>query len=316
MSYAQFASIDASDFNTLAGGNPTTTSGTLNAVWATGGGTNGYGQTALANVSAGNTVAATGQWATLVANTASAATHQGSSITAVTAPVAGGTITYLSAIPTNLTTINTNRLNAATQGATATNTATFGTTWSSGLTFTHTATFANGDAARYFFNSGGQLKLTFSQPTGSVMANAYNTLATACGTLVVSAPSSGTITVAGTSYSGFTKIGGSGSPSPYSTNTGYYALTTSNANVFLQATGTPAGYTTSFINVLVKSNGTQGSNGDAGSVITIYTVWDEIPNGLTVTAGSATTLTAQAPETTNLANSWGTITLAGTVSGS
>jgi hypothetical protein len=50
MSYAQFASIDASDFNTLAGGNPTTTSGTLNAVWATGGGTAGYGQTAVANV--------------------------------------------------------------------------------------------------------------------------------------------------------------------------------------------------------------------------------------------------------------------------
>jgi hypothetical protein len=86
--------------------------------------------------------------------------------------------------------------------------------------------------------------------------------------------------------------------------------------VFLQTTGTPAGYTTSFINVLVKSNGTQGSNGDAGSVITIYSVWDEIPNGLTVTAGSAVTLTAQAPESTNIANTWGTITLAGTVSGS
>jgi len=207
-------------------------------------------------------------------------------------------------------------LNAATQGATTPNTATFGSTWSSGLTFTHTATFTNGDAARYFFNAGGQLKLTFTQPTGSIMANAYNTLANACGTLVVSAPSSGTITVAGTSYSGFTKIGGSGSPSPYSTNTGYYALTTSNANVFLQATGTPAGYTTSFINVLVKSNGTQGSNGDAGSVITIYSVWDEIPNGLVVTAGSAVTLTAQAPETTNLANTWGAITLSGSVTGS
>jgi hypothetical protein len=316
MSYAQFASIDASDFNTLVGGNPTTTAGTLNAVWATGGGTNGYGQTALANVTVGQTVAATGQWATLVANTASAATHQGSSITAVTAPVSGGTITFLSAIPTNLTTISTNRLNAATQGATTPNTATFGSTWINGLTFTHTATFANGDAARYFFNSGGQLKLTFAQPTGSIMANAYSTLANACGTLVFSAPSSGTITVAGTSYTGFTKIGGSGSPSPYTTNTGYYALTTSNANVFLQTTGTPAGYTTSYINVLVRSNGTQGSNSDAGSVITITTVWDEIPNGLVVTAGSAVTLTAQAPETTNLANSWGAITLAGSVTGS
>jgi len=316
MSYSQFSLIDASDFNTLVGGNPTTTSGTLNAVWATGGTAFGYGQTALANVAVGQSVAATGQWASLVANTASAATHQGSSITAVATPVAGGTITYLSAIPTNLTTISTNKLNAATQGSTAANTATRGTTWSSALTFTHTATFANGDAARYFFNSGGQLKLTFAQPTGTAMANGYNTLATACGTLVLSAPTSGTITVAGTSYSGFTKIGGSGTPSPYSTNTGYYALTTSNANVFLQTTGTPAGYTTSYINVLIKSNGTQGSNGDAGSVITITTVWDEIPDGLSVTAGSAVTLTAQAPETTNIANTWGAVTLSGSVTGS
>lgn len=325
MTYAQFGLIQAADFNTLVGGNPTTTANTLNATWATGGGAAGYGQPALANVTAGQSVAATSQWSSLVSNTASAATHQGSSITSVSAPVAGGTITFLSAIPTNLQTIYTNRLNAATQGSTGSNTVTYnanasagGTPWSQALTFTHTATFANGDAARYFFNSGGQLKLTFTQvdgPAGS-MANGYNTLCSAIGTLVFSAPSSGTITVAGLSYSGFTKVGGTGSPSPYLTNTGYYALTTSNANVFLQTTGTPAGYTTSFINVLVKSNGTQGSNSDAGSVITIYSVWDEVPNGLAVNANSSTTLTATYPETTNLANTWGTITLAGTVTGS
>lgn len=315
MTYAQFASIDAADFNALVGGNPTATANTLNATWATGSGTAGYGQTALGNVTVGSTVAAT-QWATLVGNTASAATHQGSSISSVTAPTAGGTITFLSAIPTNLQTIYSNRLNASIQGTTASNTATQGTAWQNQLTFTHTATFANGDAARYFFNAGGQLKLTFAQPNGTPMANAYNTLCADSGTLVFSAPSSGTITIAGTGYTGFTKINGAGSPSPYLTNTGYYALTTSNANVFLQTTGTPAGYTTSFINVLVKSNGTQGSNGDTGSVITIYSVWDEIPDGLSVTAGSAVTLTATYPETTNIANSWGTVTLAGTVTGS
>lgn len=315
MTYAQYGTIQATDFNTLVGGNPTTTANTLNAVWATGGGTAGYGQTAVANVTAGQTVASTAQWASLVTNTANAATHQGSSITSVSTPVAGGTITYLSAIPTNLTTIYSNRLNAATQGASAANTTTYNSTWSQALTFTHTATFANADAARYFFNAGGQLKLTFAQPNGTSMANAFNSLCSACGTLVFSAPSTGTITVAGTSYSGFTKIGGSGTPSPYLTNTGYYALTASNANVFSQTTGTPAGYTTSFINVLVKSNGTQGANGDAGTVITIYTVWDEIPNGLSVTAGSATTLTAVAPETTSIANAWGTITLSGSVTG-
>lgn len=317
MTYAQFGTIQASDFNTLAGGNPTTTSGTLNAVWATGGGTTGYGQTALANVAAGQTVAATSQWATLVANTASAATHQGSSITSVTAPVAGGTITYLSAIPTNLSTIYTNRLNAATQGATSSNTATFGSTWSAGLTFTHTATFANGDAARYFFNSGGQLKITCSHPTGTGINLLLNNLASNVGTIVMSAPTSGTVSIAGTSYSGITKIGGGGNAPTIDSTKGYYGLTTGNATVFTQTASTgPSGYLSTFIRVIVKSNGTQGSNGDTGSVVTVYTIWDEVPDGLAATSGSATTLTVAAPETTNLANAWGTITLAGTVTGS
>jgi hypothetical protein len=314
MSYAQYGTIQATDFNTLAGGNPTTTSGTLNAVWATGGTTAGYGQTALANVSAGNTVAATGQWATLVANTASAASHQGSSISAVTAPASGGTITYLSAIPTNLTTIYTNRLNAATQGSTSANTVTTVATWSDVATWTHTVTFANGDAARYFFNSGGQIKVTCSHPSGTGINLLLNNLASNIGTVVMSAPTSGSITIASTSYNGMTKVGGGGNAPTISTNTGYFALTTTNASVFTQTASTgPAGYLSTNINVTIKSNGTQGSNGDAGSVITIYTKWDEIPNGLVVATGSATTVTAQAPETTYLANSWGTITVAGSV---
>jgi hypothetical protein len=315
MSYAQFSSIDATDFNTLVGGNPTTTSGTLNAVWATGGGTAGYGQTAVANVAAGQTVAATSQWASLVTNTANSATHQGSSITAVSTPVAGGTITFLSAIPTNLSTIYTNRLNAASQGSTSANTVTTASTWSSIATWTHTATFANGDAARYFFNSGGQLKLTMSHPSGTGINLLLNNLASNVGTVVMSAPSSGTITVTGTSYNGITKIGGGGNSPTISQNSGYYAMTTSNANVFTQTASTgPSGYLSTFVRVIAKSNGTQGSNSDAGSVITIYTIWDEVPNGLTVASGSAVTLTAQAPETTNLSNTWGTITLAGSVS--
>ena len=313
MTYAQFGTVQAADFNALVGGNPTTTANTLNATWATGGSSAGYGQTALANVSVGNTVTAT-QWATLVANTASAATHQGSSITSVTAPSAGGTITFLSAIPTNLQTIYGKRLNAATQGATSANTVTTAATWSDKATWTHTATFANGDAARYFFNSGGQLKLTMSHPSGTGINLLLNNLASNVGTVVMSAPNSGTITVAGTNYNGITKIGGGGNAPTISQNSGYYAMTTANANAFYQTASTgPSGYLSTNINIFIKSNGTQGSNGDAGSVITIYTVWDEIPNGLVVSTGSAVTLTAQAPETTNLANSWGTITLAGSV---
>ena len=184
MTYAQYGLIQATDFNTLVG-TTNFTAGTLNTVWATGGGSAGYGQTAVGQVTAGGTVTAAGQWNALVSNTASAATHQGTSITAVTAPVAGNTITYVSAISTNLTTIYNSRLNAASQGSTTSNTATFGSTWSSALTFTFTATFANGDAARYFFNSGGQLALTCSHPTGTGINLLLNNLASNVGTVVL-----------------------------------------------------------------------------------------------------------------------------------
>ena len=315
MSYAQYGLIEATDFNTLVGGNPTTTVNTLNATWATGGTTAGYGQTAVANVTVGTAVTAS-NWASLVNSTSNAATHQGSTITSVTAPASGGTITYLSAIPTNLTTIYTNRLNAASQGSTTSNTATYASTWSSALTFTHTATWANGDAARYFFNSGGQLAITCSHPSGTGINLLLNNLASNIGTVVMSAPSSGTVSIAGTTYNGITKVGGGGNAPTISQNTGYFALGVANVTAFTQTASTgPAGYLSTFIRVIVKSNGTQGSNGDTGSVITIYTIWDEVPDGLTAAANSATTLTVRPPESVNLANSWGSITLTGTVTG-
>jgi hypothetical protein len=317
MSYAQFGLIEATDYNNLVGGNPTTTSGKLNTVWSTGGTTAGYGQAAIANVAVAQTVGSA-EWANLVNKTANSASHQGTTITSVTAPAAGGTVTYLSAIPTNLTTIYNSRLNAATQGATSANTATFGSTWSAALTFTHTVTFANGDAARYFFNSGGQLKLTCSNPNSTAGINLlFNNLCSNVGTVVMSAPTSGSVTISGTSYNGITKVGGGGNAPTVSSGSGYYAMTTANATVFTQTASTgPSGYLSTFIRVLAKSNGTQGSNGDTGSVITLYTIWDEVPDGLVVGTGSAVTVTAQAPETTYLANSWGTITVAGSVTGS
>lgn len=316
MSYAQFGLVEAADFNTLVGGNPTTTANTLNATWSTGGSGAGYGQTAVGNVAIGQTVAAT-SWASLVNSTASAASHQGSSITSVTAPVAGGVVTYVSAIPTNLQTIYSNRLNAAAQGSTTANTVTTASTWIDSATFTHTVTFANGDAARYFFNAGGQIKVTCGHSDLNPGINLlFNQLASNVGTLVLSGQSSGSRTVVGNTFSGFQKVGGGGNaPSPYLTNNGYFALSTSNATVFTQsATGTPSGYVGSYISLVVKSNGTQGSNGDTGSVITLYTVWEEIPNGLTVGTGSSVTVTLVPPSGTYLTTtSWGTPTVSGSV---
>jgi hypothetical protein len=317
MSYAQFGTIQASDYNTLVGAATGGTPNALNTVWSTGSSGAGYGQTAEANVAVGDTVTAA-KWANLITKTANSATHQSSSITSVTAPASGNTITYNANVVTNLQTIYTNRLNAGTQGSTTANSVAYGSTWSTALTFTHTVTFANGDAARYFFNSGGQLKLTCSHANTTAGINLlFNNLASNVGTVVMSAPTTGAITISSVSYNGITKIGGGGSAPTISTNSGYYAMTISNANVFTQTASTgPSGYLSTFIRVIAKSNGTQGSNSDAGSVVTLYTVWDEVPDGLVVGTGSTVTVTAQAPEVTYLANSWGTISIAGSATGS
>jgi hypothetical protein len=316
MSYAQFQTIAAADYNGLVGANPGSTANVLNTVWATGSGFAGYGQTAEANVAVGDTITAA-KWANLVTKTANSATHQGSSLSAVSAPVAGGTITYLAAIPTNLTTIYTNKLNAASQGTTAPTTVTRSGTWNNQLTFTFTTTFANGDATRYFFNSGGQLKFTFSHPTGSTIDNSLNALATACGTIALSAPTTGTATIAATSYNGVTKIGGSGTVNTIATNNGYYSLSTANTLAFKQLVASaPAGYTNTNINLNIKTNGAVGSNGDVGNVITIYAQFAELTStGLTAATGTAVTMTVVPPEVTNIANTWGTITPGGSVAG-
>ena len=316
MSYAQFGTIQASDYNNLIGNAAGGTANVLNTVWAIGSGGAGYGQPSLANVATGDTVTAT-SWANLINRTSNSASHQSSSITSVTAPVSGNTITYNANVVTNLQTIYTNRLNAVSQSATSANTATYGSTWLNAITFTHTVTFANGNAARYFFNSGGQLAITCAHPAGTGINLLLNNLASNVGTVVLSSPTTGTANIASTSYNGVTKIGGGGSTPTISTNSGYYAWSTSNANVFYQTASTgPSGYLSTNINIFVKTNGTQGSNGDVGNVVTIYTVWDEIPNGLAVSTGSATTVTLRPPEVTNIANTWGTPTVGGTVTGS
>ena len=94
-------------------------------------------------------------------------------------------------------------------------------------------------------------------------------------------------------------------------------MSTSNTTVFTQTASTgPSGYLGTYIRYIVKTNGVQGSNSDNGTVVTVYTIWDEIPDGLVAAIGSAVTMTVQYPETTNLANSWGAVSLSGTVTGS
>jgi hypothetical protein len=325
MAYSLGSVILADDYNIFAQGgaaSPNNNVANINTVWGIGNNDKGYGQTTLPivpTVAAGTNVVTATQWTTLLNRISSAATHQSSSITPITSPTVGDTISAFAALSTNITTIYNNRLNCVSSGTSITSggVVSRATSWTASVVFTQTITFASGDAARYFFNAGGRVTLSYSRSGGSV--NSQNTaitdLCTAVGTITLTG-GSGTATIAGGSFTGTNKTGGSGSPTIAST-TGYYDLTTANVQVFTQSSSSYYGYEGNSLTINVKSNGTQGANADTGSVITVATTIAK-PGGLTTVDGTLTaTMTLLPSETTNLTTvSWGTPALAGSQTGS
>ena len=316
MTYALNGLIEATDFNTRAGGNPTTTSTTVNAVWATGGGQTGYGQTAVSNIAVGQTIAAT-NWASLINSINSANSHQGASSTGLTAPVAFGTVTFLSGLGTAITNINSNKGNAVAVGTTTNNTQTTAAAWTDYANFTFTTTFASGDAARYFFNAGGQISFSVTHPDTTPGINAaMNTLATQVGTIVISGQTAGNRTIAGNVYDGITKVLGGGTPDILAVNSGYFGLDTANTVIFDQNSGISPYTTTVQIQAYAKTNGTQGANGDKGNIITLYVIMDKISGNGTLGSGSTCTCVVTLPSAGNISNTWGTIGTTITLAGS
>jgi hypothetical protein len=304
MTYSAAGLIQSTDLN----GFVSTGSPNFNNIWSIGSGNSGWGQTAVSTVTAG-TVVSFNPWNTLITNMASAAAHQGTSITAITAPVAGNTIAYLSALSTNLTSINNGRLNAAAVGTDITTSATRTANWGTAVsipvvTSTITITFSTTDTARYFFNAGGTLRISCSRSagTGNPQDLAWTQLCTDIGTLALPAVSTAQ-TIAGTSYTGFTKIGGGGTaPSIYVRN-GYYNLT-----------GTPTTYFRQFSNTGVYTGDNLSMNLSVSSnIVTISVIFTDVSSGTaadTVTGNLTVTAVARPPSTVNITNSWGTPTVA------
>jgi hypothetical protein len=319
MAYSAGQLIEATDYNGFVN---TNSGANVNGVWGVGSGDSGWGQSALATVAAAGTVTAT-QWASLVNTISSMASHTGTTITSRTAPVAGNTINILAALNTDLTNITTNRQNAVANGTqftawTGTNSktsATSGATWT--ITFTNTVTWASADAARYFFNAGGRIKIDTSKTaTGETGDPEWNDLAnTLCGDIFITGGTA-TQTIAGVNYTGTTKIGGTGSPNILQTGIGWYDLTPgAAATIVYKQFADTAPYTNNFIQHSIARN--------AGSTaLTITTVWsasdgDPISGGTAssgATPGTAPTtiVTYFPPSTTHISNSWGTPTVAAT----
>jgi hypothetical protein len=333
MTYTVGGLIEATDYN----GFVATGANNINKVWSTGTGDSGWGQTAIGQVSVGGTVTAT-QWATLVANLATSGSQTNSTLTSRTQPVAGNTISILANVATDINTITNNRGNAAASGTeygifsgtTSKTTATGSGTTAWTITFTHTVTFASADAARYFFNAGGIVKLQYGKSsTGTDHDPDWNTLAGQCGSInFTGRVNSAAQTIAGTSYTGTTRLSGTGgTQTTLATTTGFYSLTPgAAATTIFQLNNDTSPYTPEFIRTTVALN--------AGStVLTFTTTWvDDGSSGAGVssnisggtgvsspatTIGAATApttlLTYIPPSTTYLSASWGTPTIAASV---
>lgn len=319
MSYTSGGLIEATDYNGFVS---TTAGANVNATWSTGTSSAGYGQGALATVSTGGTVTAT-QWATLVNTISSMASHQGTTITARTAPTAGTLISVLAAVNTDITNCYNNRNNAASVGTqytgwTGTNSKTTATSGAFTITFTNTVTFGNTDQARYFFNAGGLINLqTSKSSTGNTGDPEWNDLSsTLCGQIRFSGIGT-SHTIAGTAYTGTTKIGGSGAPNILSTGTGYFTLTPGGAaTIIYKQFADTAPYTSNYIQTSVALSANS-------LVLTFTTIWVN-PEGDTISGGTAasgatpgtapcTICTYWPPESVNLTNSWGTPTVASSV---
>jgi hypothetical protein len=331
MTYTVGGLIEATDYN----GFVNTSSNNINKVWSTGTGDSGWGQTAISTVSVGGTVTAT-QWATLVANLATAGQQTSSTLTSRTQPVAGNTISILANVATDINTITNNRGNAAASGTeygifsgtTSKTTATGSGQSAWTITFTHTVTFASADALRYFFNAGGIVRLKYGKSsTGTDADPDWNNLAGQCGSISLTGRvNSNSQLIAGTTYTGTTRIGGTGgTQTTLATTTGWYNLTGSPTTIF-QLNDAVSPYSTNFIRTQATATST--------TVLTLVTVWsDDGTSGAGTTAdisggtgvsspattiGAATAPTTLCtyipPSTTYLTATWGTPTIAASVS--
>ena len=313
MTYASGGTIEASDYNGFAGGTAANVSGQLNTVLSTGKGNAGYGQTAVSNVTAvTNDVTAT-QWTTLVNGVDRVRKHQsGVGYTNLTAYTSGQTINVTNNISAALSTAYTSRLTATAQGSTttgATNSPNF--TLVNGLPgatfrFSRTATFTSGDAARYFFNAGGQLNFV-------IISVANNDGTTRSASLVtLAATNFASKRLGAQDCTAETGTGGTVT-TDLTTNAGYYTLTTSNVTK-TAITSTTTTYTSDTLVFSAKSNGVQGSNADAGSVVTLSmdltsaTQTGGFNDSIDITVNHRVDIIY--PSSTFLADTWGTVTIA------
>jgi hypothetical protein len=282
--------------------------------WGVGSGRNGLGQSMTAIDSPVGGAAAVGnlitaaQWNGVIQAINKCLAHQGRPTVTPASVVAGSPIMAL----TSLTNGSIDAYNySGTTGLALTSgtvnstsySSNWGTAGSNALIFTQTLTFTNGDAARYFFNAGGTVSLTFAKTGGSTSAStAWNSQAAACGTVTLK-------------YLNTVQTNNTYSPSIIKNmdNGGYWNLITTKKTHFKQFSGAGGYYNSNNINVNFFLTGTASNGGYP--TLNIVTVWNN-NSTVAITGTETVNVVVNYPATTYLTNTWGTPVFSGSATAS
>ena len=244
----------------------------------TGTGDTGWGQsvTSLTTPIAGDSITAL-EWETFRAKLALAGTHTGQTLTSHSAITAGNTIAILAALETDLQTITDNRTTIAPalqqDHSTLTITSTRTSTWAGNagpqvIDMEVDITFAGGNEARFFFNTGGEIRIT---PTLDIPASPNSKesdwqafLANGIGTLKIAANAS-TRTASGETL---TTDG---------LALGYYDLTAAFQTIIQINSDLAGDYTSNYCIIEAKTDGTDAVDGlgNTGKIITVKITYND-----------------------------------------
>lgn len=279
MTYASGSPIQASD---LAG----SWYPTLSAIYGIGNGNTGYGQSAitLTSPAQGSPVTAA-QWANLRNVLSVLRNHQVNNNTGLmAAPTAGSTIAVDGNLSSLVTAANTDRLAAGAGSMTLTSgahTVTRTSSWAATITAVVDVNFGSEDAARFFFNSGGHIRMALTHPPGVAQPTtqqdgAWHDLCNRVGTLTIGSSS---FSSTGTAAS----MVGTG---------GFYGLTTTDTQIYAALNAGAGQYSANDVIFNASVRNRAGTNGGNGNTIRVtVTLADQHANAFYDAVASGTVLT-------------------------
>lgn len=224
--------------------------------------------------------------------------------------VGGDLIKAITTMQSNIDDIFANRLNAIATGSTDSDDATTGVpgNWSATSVHTINVQFASAQAARYFFNAGGNIAISADMAQDGTLAKT-DVWDDGAGNGIL--PESGSIHL---NAQGTTKVGGTGvDDTDYFIEEaiGYYGIGIAPIETFKQFTLGGGSYPTNHLVVEVQTNGVQaGGDGNNGDLITFtVTLFDDVGAGDPVDGTTTVTATVNFPGTTYLDDApWSTVT--------